>query len=61
MFIDDETHKFKLKFVEKILQLNLELCHPWSLNLWYNQVVFLRTGEFNSFGFQMIIIDYLFE
>jgi hypothetical protein len=41
MFIDDETTKFKLKFVgREDITTKFELCHLWSLSRWCNQGVF---------------------
>jgi hypothetical protein len=41
MFIDDETTKFKLKFVgREDITTKFELCHLWSLSRWYNRACF---------------------
>jgi hypothetical protein len=41
MFIDDETTKFKLKFVgREDITTKFELCHLWSLSRWCNQGAF---------------------
>jgi hypothetical protein len=41
MFIDDETTKFKLKFVgREDITTKFELCHLWSLSRWCNQACF---------------------
>jgi hypothetical protein len=43
MFIDDETTKFKLKFVgREDITTKFELCHLWSLSRWCNQA-FLKS------------------
>jgi hypothetical protein len=52
MFIDDETTKFKLKFVGREDITTKFGVVSWSLSRWCNQGVFLRARESNSLDFR---------